>query len=186
MKPTKKSLNSGRILGYMNKALFILGIFVAVHGCTDPHYNEVHPGIFVLDQKQAIETFDELVQRMEGKPFYLDRWASWCSPCIEEFTYGEPLHAFLEDNQIEMVYLNSEGDLDNREWIDFMVEHKLKGYHLSLDSALKADMSKRLIFIPIIPQYLIVGKDGTILEKDAARPSAGEELYKQIGEALNL
>ena len=169
----------------MNRELLILGILFAVQACTDNQVTEVHPGIFVLDQKQAIETFDELVQRMEGKPFFLDRWASWCSPCIDEFNHVEPLHAFLEDKQVEMVYLNSDVDLGNKEWIDFMVEHKLKGYHLRLDSALKADMSKRLIFIPIIPQYLIVGKDGSILEKDAARPSAGEELYKQIEEALN-
>ena len=170
----------------MNKAIFILGILFAVQACTDNQVKEVYQGIYILDNKQAIETFDDLSLSMEGKPFFLDRWASWCSPCIEEFGHVEPLHAFLKDHQINMVYLNSDGDLEKEAWIDFIVEHKLKGYHLRLDSTLQADMSKRLIFIPIIPQYLIVGKDGEILEKDAMRPSAGEELYKQLRESLKL
>jgi thiol-disulfide isomerase/thioredoxin len=170
----------------MKKVLYLLGMLIAMSACSDNQVNEVHPGIYILDKKQAIESFDELSQRLEGQPFFLDRWASWCSPCIEEFGHLEPLHAFLKDKQIEMVYLNSDEDMEKRAWIGFMIEHKLKGYHLRLDSTLKADMSRRLIFIPIIPQYMIVGKDGEIIKKDAKRPSAGEELYKQIGEALNL
>lgn len=170
----------------MKKALLILGILIVVTGCTDNQNYELAPGIYILDKKQAIESFDELTDRMEGKPFYLDRWASWCSPCIEEFGHVEALHAFLNDHQIEMVYLNSDGDIDQRTWFDFIKEHKLKGYHVRLDSTLKADMSQRLIFIPIIPQYMIVGKNGEIIDKDALRPSAGEELYNQLSNALNM
>lgn len=170
----------------MKKVLYLLGMLIVISACSDNQVYEVHPGIYILDKKQAIESFDELAGRLEGKPFYMDRWASWCSPCIEEFGHLEPLHAFLRDKQIEMVYLNSDGDMDEKDWIDFIIEHNLKGYHLRLDNALMTDMARRLIFIPIIPQYVIVGKDGKILDKDAKRPSAGEELYKQIGEALNL
>lgn len=170
----------------MKKVLFYLGILMAVSACADNQSHELAPGIYILDKNQAIESFDELSSRMEGKPFYLDRWASWCSPCIEEFGHVEPLHAFLRDNQIEMVYLNSDRDLDEKDWYDFITEHKLKGYHVRLDSALMADMSQKLIFIPIIPQYLIIGKDGEIIDKDALRPSAGEELYDQLRNALNI
>lgn len=170
----------------MKKVLHLLGILIVMNACSDNQVHEVHPGIYILDKQQGIESFDEICGRLEGTPFYMDRWASWCSPCIEEFGHLEPLHAFLKDKQIKMVYLNSDDDLDAKDWIDFIIEHKLKGYHLRLNSTLYSDMAKRLIFIPIIPQYLIVGKDGEIIEKDAKRPSAGEELNKQIGEALNL
>lgn len=170
----------------MKKAFLFLGVVFALSACTDNQAYELAPGIFIMDKKQAIESFDELSSRMEGKPFYLDRWASWCSPCIEEFGHVEALHAFLSDNQIEMVYLNSDGDIDEDAWFDFIIEHKLKGYHLNLDSTLKADMASKLIFIPIIPQYMIVGQGGELINKDALRPSDGEELYDQLRNALNI
>jgi hypothetical protein len=96
------------------------------------------------------------------------------------------LHKFLQDNKIEIVYLNSDTDLDEEEWFDFIVDHNLKGNHVRLDSVLKADLVDKGIFIPMIPQYMIVGREGEIIENNAQRPSSGEELYNQLKESLNL
>ena len=41
------------------------------------------------------------------------------------------------------------------------------------------------IFIPRIPQYLIIGKDGEVIENDALRPSNEEDLYTQLKNSLN-
>jgi thiol-disulfide isomerase/thioredoxin len=69
------------------------------------------PGTYILDKNKSINSLTELSNFFKGKTVYFDRWATWCSPCIEEFKYGESLHKFLNDNKIEFVYLNSDKDI---------------------------------------------------------------------------
>jgi thiol-disulfide isomerase/thioredoxin len=66
----------------------------------------VPEGINILDRGGSINSFDELVQHMSGKSFFIDCWATWCSPCIEEFSRSEQLDAFLKSKGIELVYIN--------------------------------------------------------------------------------
>jgi thiol-disulfide isomerase/thioredoxin len=170
----------------MRNKLLIIGILFTLASCSSKKSFELAPGIYILDRDDPIESFNALTNRLQGKPFYIDRWATWCSPCIDEFTHSEELHKFLQDNKIEIVYLNSDTELDEEKWFDFIVDNNLKGNHVRLDSVLKADLIDKGIFIPMIPQYMIVGREGEIIENSALRPSSGVKLYNQLKETLNL
>jgi len=146
---------------------------------------ELAPDIYILDKVNPIESFEDLTNKLQGKPIYIDRWASWCTPCIEEFKHNKALHNFLKDNNIEIVYLNSDTELDEEKWFDFITDHNLKGNHLRLDSILKADLIDKGIFIPMIPQYMIVNEKGKVLTNKALRPSTDQELYDQIDSLIN-
>ena len=74
---------------------------------------ELAPNIHVLDKDKPIYSLAELSEFFKDKTVYIDRWATWCSPCLEEFKYGDSLHKFLNDNNIEMVYLNSDKDIQD-------------------------------------------------------------------------
>jgi thiol-disulfide isomerase/thioredoxin len=170
----------------MNNKLLVLSILITLSCCKNNKSFELAPDIFILDKDDPIESFNDLTNRLHGKPIYIDRWATWCSPCLKEFTHSEALHDFLQDNKIEIVYLNSDTDLNEEEWFNFIIDHNLKGKHLRLDSILKADLVDKGIFIPMIPQYLIVGEEGEIIENSALRPSSGENLYDQLKNTLKL
>ena len=82
------------------------------------------------------------------------------------------------------MYLNSDTDLDEEKWIDFIIDYNLKGNHLRLDSTLKVDLINKGIFIPMIPQYMIVNEKGEVVSNKALRPSNGKKLYEQIDSLL--
>ncbi len=158
--------------------------FLIQHGMKDrlvPYQGSVLPeGITILDRETPVRSLEELTDKIHGKAIYLDRWASWCSPCLEEFRYNKTLHRFLEENNIQMIYLNSDKDLDEEKWIDFIQKYKLKGYHLRLNDALKKELADKGYFIPMIPQYMIINRGGQVVENRALRPSDGEDLYNQL------
>lgn len=170
----------------MKNKLLLFSILIALASCTSHKDFELATDIYILDKDLPIESFQDLSNKLQGKSIYIDRWATWCSPCIEEFKHNEALHHFLQDHDIEMVYLNSDTDLDEEEWFDFIMDHNLKGNHLRLNNTLKADLIDKGIFIPMIPQYLIVNEKGEVLTNKALRPSSGEKLYEQINSLLNI
>ena len=168
----------------MKYKLLFISFFITIGSCTSNKNYELAQNIYILDKNDPILSFEELTNRFQGKPIYIDRWASWCSPCIEEFKHNEALHKFLDGNKIEIVYLNSDTDLDETEWLDFIIDHNLKGNHLRLDSILKADLIDKGIFIPMIPQYLIINEEGLVVTNKANRPSDGMKLYNQLDSLL--
>ena len=74
---------------------------------------------------------------------------------------------------------------DEEKLFEFIVDYNLRGNHVRLDSTLKADLVNKEIFIPIIPQYMIVDASGKVIENNALRPSNGEELFNQLKMKLN-
>jgi thiol-disulfide isomerase/thioredoxin len=145
---------------------------------------ELTTNIYILDKDKPIKSFEELTDLFNGKQIYVDRWATWCSPCLKEFEYKDTLHQFLDRNNILLIYLNSDKDIEESKWFEFIKSHDLTGYHLRLNDDLKADLVERKIFIPMIPQYMIINKEGIVVEKRALRPSDGEKLYNQLNSLL--
>ena len=143
---------------------------------------EIAPDILILDKNKPINSLAELSEFFKDKTVYIDRWATWCSPCLEEFKYGDSLHKFLNDNNIEMVYLNSDKNIQDSVLYQFIISHNLVGYHLRLNDTLKNELSSKKIFIPIIPQFMIMDKRGQIVNNKALRPGNGDSLYIQLKE----
>lgn len=169
----------------MKYKLLLFSILITLVNCKSNKYFELAPDIYILDKVNPIESFKDLTNKLQGKAIYIDRWATWCTPCIEEFKHNETLHNLLKDNKIEIVYLNSDTDLDEEKWFNFIIDHNLKGNHLRLDSILKADLIDKGVFIPMIPQYIIVNEKGEVVTNKALRPSAGKKLYDQLDSLLN-
>jgi thiol-disulfide isomerase/thioredoxin len=146
---------------------------------------ELVPDIYIIDKERPIESLVEITRYFKGNPVYIDRWATWCSPCIQEFKYGDSLHKFLNDNKIKMVYINSDMDIQDSILYQFIISHNLKGYHLRLNNTLKNDLTEQKIFIPKIPQFMIMNKNGQVVDNNALRPSKGDSLFIQLKKYIN-
>jgi thiol-disulfide isomerase/thioredoxin len=168
------------------KHFLLLVLLVSGRGCSNQTAWELAPGIYILDKNTPVKTYADLADRLPRKAIYVDRWATWCAPCLEEFKYYDELRPFLEEHDIEILYLNSEMGIEDSTWFNFIKKHELLGYHVRFNFDLQRDLIDQEIFTPMIPQFMIIDSTGKVLEKGAKRPSDGEALKDQLTELLDL
>lgn len=174
------------IMKAIHKYFLLFTLLILTGGCkTDKVWN-LAPGIYILDKDRPVNTFEDLVTRLPRKAIYVDRWATWCEPCLEEFEYYDGLRTFLDEHNIAILYLNSDMNIEESRWFEFIKDHELYGYHVRLSQYLQKDLIDNNLFLPLIPQFMIIDSTGRVLNKDAKRPSNGEELNSQLIETLGL
>ncbi|QQT36993.1 TlpA disulfide reductase family protein [Sphingobacterium spiritivorum] len=137
------------------------------------------PPPFTLDDLNGKQVS---LQDFAGKVIYIDFWASWCSPCRYEMKNGSPkLHARLADNK-DVVFLYISIDDSEEKWRQAIQEDKIEGIHLLSKGGMKSVVAKAFN-ISGIPRYVIIGRDGRIVDKDATRPSQ-DITYDKIMDAV--
>ncbi|MEK6480594.1 TlpA family protein disulfide reductase [Catalinimonas sp. 4WD22] len=134
-------------------------------------------------------SFDVLMQEFSGNLVYIDIWASWCKPCLEEFAYYEEVKKVIEDEPIKLLFISIDRSKHMHRWKRRIEKYALSGYHLIASSALQKDMWELIQQQENrveIPRYLIVDKNGEIVNKQAARPSQPDALKIAIEEVLRF
>lgn len=117
----------------------------------------------------------------KGKRIFVDLWATWCAPCIMEFTYKEQLDSLLKLHNITSVFISVDIPQEMKHWLQFIDSKRLTGYHFLSNDALITDI-RRISGYPNpkssmpIPHYIYMDEQGNIIEKNAPRPSETEKL----------
>lgn len=122
--------------------------------------------------------FGELLESRRGKIVYVDFWASWCMPCLDEMPVSARLREKYADEDVAFVYFSIDRKEDD--WKGAMTTAKLNGVednYLILNSTTSEVL--RELNISTVPRYIIYDKNGKLIRKDAPRPSD-----KQIDELL--
>lgn len=115
---------------------------------------------------------------LKGKIVYVDIWATWCKPCIEEFPHSIELQKkFTASDPIEFLYVSV--DREQKLWEKFLTSNKnLKGLHVIQNgSILESYLNSG------IPRYLLIDDKGKIVTAYAPRPSS-EKIYDEIRNLL--
>jgi thiol-disulfide isomerase/thioredoxin len=149
------------------------------------------PGVYVMEDHQEINTLDQLIGKFKGRALYVDLWATWCGPCKGDFELQQPLKEFLKENDIDHVYVAIESGNNVEKWQAFLKKYDLRGYHAIANGQFQQDLKTHSALGYngrgiSVPKYLIINKDGQIVEGNAKRPSDGDALIQQIKEKLNL
>ena len=110
---------------------------------------------------------------LKGKIVYVDIWAVWCAPCRIEIPYLKKLEEDFKNQNIDFVSISIDELKDVKKWKKFVTEKDLKGIQLLADNAWQTQWIKHFK-ITGIPRFIIIGKDGKVLEPDAPKPSAPE------------
>ncbi len=129
--------------------------------------------------KQVID-FDTLIQK--NKITYIDFWASWCLPCRTEMPASLILKQEFSHEDINFIYLSI--DTDIAAWLKTMKQIGLKESESYLLLNGKESILAKQLSIKTIPRYVLVGKDGKIIDSNAKRPSE-TELKKQLRDLLS-
>ncbi|MBQ2002806.1 MAG: TlpA family protein disulfide reductase [Bacteroidaceae bacterium] len=112
-----------------------------------------------------------------GKYVYIDVWASWCGPCIQQIPHLQKLESELQNDNV--VFVSVSVDAKEEPWKKKMESLGVHGHQL-WDS--NGQLTKSLN-ISGIPFFLIYDSEGKLYMYDAPRPSQGEGL-KQLLEGL--
>ncbi|MDQ0969961.1 thiol-disulfide isomerase/thioredoxin [Flavobacterium sp. W4I14] len=124
------------------------------------------------------KSLNEILKKYNGKIVYLDFWASWCAPCRSEMPNAAKLKDKLKNKDVVFVYL---GYKDTKsKWLEAKDQLNIEGEHYLLNDQ-QVYEANAMFEIFGIPRYVIIGKDGTILNRDANRPS---EVYNELLELL--
>lgn len=121
-------------------------------------------------------TFDDF----KGKVIYLDVWASWCGPCRAEFPFSKQLHDRLSKKQKEqVVFLYLSIDDTEDAWKKALTTLQLPGEQGWSQGGWRS-RTVQYFGIQGIPRYVLINKNGQVVDADAKRPSAAEAIWQDI------
>ena len=109
------------------------------------------------------------LSKYKGKTIFIDLWATWCLPCLEEFLFFDSLKQNYKNNN-NLVFISLSIDKNNEAWKKYLTE---KGRMDETEYII--DKLKLTVYsIEAIPRTIIITKDYKIAMLDGPLPSAKE------------
>lgn len=118
----------------------------------------------------------------KGKMVMMDCWATWCAPCIKGLPKFNKLKEKYADKNIEFLAISVD---ENVELWKKKVNANKGGIFtgIQLNTSVNKNTFKKDLMVQGIPRYILIGKDGLIIRREAPQP-ASEEIIKLIDENL--
>ena len=110
-----------------------------------------------------------------GKYVYIDVWATWCGPCRQEIPYLKKLDEDYKDAQI--VFLSLSVDQDKAKWEKMVKEQSMSGVQLHIGQNSSFQQAYK---IEGIPHFILLDREGRIIDKKMTRPSMDEVTRERI------
>lgn len=114
----------------------------------------------------------------KSKYLYIDIWASWCVPCIQEFPDLKLIHNKYKDLGFDVILISIDTNLDScidaieRNEITFETLVDLSGGKI-LDS---------ILAFSLIPHGVLIDQDGIIIANQLNKASLKKKLFELYGE----
>jgi len=130
----------------------------------------ISPNLNLLTSDKKQITIEELLKKKKGKVLYIDFWASWCRPCIEEMKYSKNHVQTYKNKNLEILFLSLDDNFENwnkaSERLEISkIENSLKIVNPEISTFIKEHK------LYTIPRYMIFNKQGVLINDNAPRPS---------------
>jgi len=126
--------------------------------------------------------FQQVLDKHQRKVIYIDIWATWCGPCLVEIPFSLKLQNEFKGKEVAFVYLCVKSK--KSKWESTISDYNVKG-DLYLLSDSQYDVLSEKFQISGIPRYILINKDGVVVDKNAQRPSFAGELNTDLINEIN-
>lgn len=113
---------------------------------------------------------------LQGYVIYLDIWATYCKPCLEEIEPSKKLQKKLSNKKIKFVNICIESKKES--WLNLIKKKEFTGVQLYCTKEDEEKFKENYV-VESLPRYIIIDKDGKIYDINAKRPS-DIELEKEL------
>ena len=124
----------------------------------------------LYDVNKKLVDFKEITSK--NKITYVDFWASWCAPCRAEMPDSKKLRDEYASKGVNFVYISTDENA-----ADWDKANKKVGLpddmSFLLPNSAESPLKKRFK-IDAIPRYMLIDKNGKVIDDDAPRPSNKE------------
>lgn len=103
----------------------------------------------------------------KGKTTYIDIWATWCAPCIKEIPSLKELQTKFPNVNFVSISIDKKDKIAS--WKKFLKEKKLNESIQLI--AFQDESFKKDYGISGIPRFILIDKNGNLIDADAKRPS---------------
>lgn len=119
---------------------------------------------------------------LKGKFVYIDVWATWCGPCMEELPFMKEVEKKYHDKNIAFVSISVDEKKDADKWKKVVTQREMQGIQLHADNAFESRFVKDYA-IDGIPRFILIDPNGNIVSGDAPRPSEEQliKLFTELG-----
>jgi thiol-disulfide isomerase/thioredoxin len=139
---------------------------------------------------EEFQSMERIMNSINGRYFFIDVWATWCFPCVQEFRYYTHLSEFLKTKNIVGVFISIDNKKDKNKWEEFIKKQNLSGNHFLINDSVQNELLKVIsegkednTFS--IPRYLLYDKTEKKYYIDLPRPSTGIVLESLIENILS-
>lgn len=120
---------------------------------------------YVLPEGRATDVFNKIMEPFKGKIVFVDFWATTCAPCVAGIERMKPTRKKYKGNaDFDFVFITDERSSPKKPYDTFVKEQELMNVNrLTVDDY---NYLRQLFKFNGIPQYVVVGKNGEIIDND--------------------
>ena len=123
------------------------------------------------------------LESLKGKLVYVDVWATWCGPCRAQIPFLKQLEEKYREEDIAFVSLSIDQLKNISKWKDMIVDKELEGIQIIADKAWRSKFVTDYV-IEGIPRFILIDKDGNLMDPMAPRPAVYKEGELQLNEEI--
>jgi thiol-disulfide isomerase/thioredoxin len=143
-----------------------------------------HGNMEIVAGYQQLDSFEQIKHIFKGKAVFIDLWATWCEPCIDEFKYSNNVFLYTKRTGINLLYIAF--DDDDAKWQAYINKYSLSGSHIRANTELRESIEKMIWGakdVYSLPHYLFMDTHGALIAKALPQPSEQDLLYKALDSA---
>ncbi|MDN3644141.1 TlpA disulfide reductase family protein [Lutimonas halocynthiae] len=107
---------------------------------------------------------------LKGKYVYVDVWATWCGPCKKEIPFLKEMDEAYKGKNIAFVSLSIDKMEHKDKWLKMIKDEDLGGIQILADQDWNSEFVTAYN-IKGIPRFILIDKEGNIVNSNAPRPS---------------
>lgn len=140
-------------------------------------YNASNKTISSLEPGSPSPEFNDLknykggttsLKDLRGNYVYIDVWATWCMPCLQQIPYLQKLEEKFHNKAIKFVSLSIDSPNAESKWAQMIKDRNMGGIQLFANGNIPFVQDYQ---ISGIPRFILLDKKGNIVDADAPRPS---------------